>query len=469
MRIEFLGAAGEVTGSCYLIQHAAARFLIDCGMFQGGREARLKNLAAVKFDPRTLDFVILTHAHIDHSGLIPRLVALGFRGPVYCTRATAALLEIMLPDSAHVQESESTWQNRRKHVSGRFAKVDIAPLYTVNQAMLSLQQLEAVDYDAPFQPMPGVAATFRDAGHILGSAIVECMLETPAGARKLVFSGDLGQPGRPLMRDPTAIGQADVLLVESTYGNRLHRSLADTEEELVTAVSETMQRGGNVVIPAFAVGRTQEVVHVLADLVRRGRLPKLTVFVDSPMATAASLTTRKFARLLDEEAHVVADWMSAHKPEFNLRYTETVRDSMAINQLAGGAVIIAASGMCNAGRILHHLAQNLPRRQSAVLITGFQAQGTLGRKLVDGAREITLFGERVPVKARLYTIGGLSAHADQKGLMDWLRGFSPAPRRTFVVHGEHTTAIEFAEKIRAELRWTDVTVPARGDVHMLDY
>ncbi len=468
MHIEFLGAAGEVTGSCYLVEHGDLRFLVDCGMFQGGREARDKNLAAVRFDPRRLDFVVLTHAHIDHSGLIPRLIALGFRGPVYCTRATAALLEIMLPDSAHVQEIESTWQNRRKHVSGRFRRQDTAPLYTVNQALLALEQLEAVDYDQPFKPHEAVTITCRDAGHILGSAILECTVGIAGSARKLVFSGDLGQPGRPLMNDPAPVVDADVLMVESTYGNRLHKTLADTEEELVAAVSETFERGGNVVIPAFAVGRTQEIIHVLADLVRRERLPKLTVFVDSPMATAASEATRRFAGLLDEEARTVADWITHHRGQFNLRYTATVRDSMAINQLSGGAVIIAASGMCNAGRILHHLAQNLPRRQSSVLITGFQAEGTLGRRLVDGAREVSLLGARVPVKARLYTIGGLSAHADQDGLLGWLRHFGQAPQRTFVMHGEKRTAIDFAGRIRTVLGWSDVAVPARGDVHDID-
>ena len=465
MNIHFLGAAGEVTGSCYLVEDRNLRFLVDCGIFQGGREARAKNLGSIKFDPRKLDFVLLTHAHIDHSGLIPRLVALGYRGPVYCTRATAALLEIMLPDSAHVQEIESTWQNRRKHVSGRYGRQDAAPLYTVNQALLSLEQLEAFDYEKPFQPADGIDVTFHDAGHILGSAILEIDIAADSGKRKLVFSGDLGQPDRPLMNDPTPVMSADILLVESTYGNRLHKTLSDTESELVTAVTETFARGGNVVIPAFAVGRTQEVIHVLADLVRRDRLPSLTVFVDSPMATAASQATSRFTKLLDAQAQEVAAWITGHKAQFNLRYTATVRESMAINQLKGGAVIIAASGMCNAGRILHHLAQNLPRRQSSILITGFQAEGTLGRRLVDGAREVNLLGERIPVKARIYTIGGLSAHADQQGLINWLQGFRKAPGRTFVVHGEHATALDFAEHVRTSLQWPNVGVPERGEVH----
>ena len=465
MKIHFLGAAGEVTGSCYLVEDQNLRFLIDCGMFQGGRESRAKNLGTIKFDPRKLDFVVLTHAHIDHSGLIPRLVALGYRGPVYCTRATAALLEIMLPDSAHVQELESTWQNRRKHVSGRYGRQDAAPLYTVNQALLSLEQLEPFDYERPFQPAEGIDVTFHDAGHILGSAILEIDFKTGSGTRKLVFSGDLGQPERPLMNDPTAVAAADILLVESTYGNRLHRTLADTESELITAVTETFARGGNVVIPAFAVGRTQEVIHVLADLVRRGLLPSLTVFVDSPMATAASQATSRFTKLLDAHAQEVAAWVTHHKAQFNLRYTATVGESMAINQLKGGAVIIAASGMCNAGRILHHLAQNLPRRQSSILITGFQAAGTLGRRLVDGAREVSLLGDRIPVKARIYTIGGLSAHADQQGLIDWLQGFKKAPGKTFVVHGEHATAQDFAAHVRSSLGWQNVCVPERGETH----
>ncbi|MBL8381767.1 MAG: MBL fold metallo-hydrolase [Burkholderiales bacterium] len=465
MRIEFLGAAGEVTGSCYLIESRGTKFLIDCGMFQGGRDAHAKNLGAVRLDPRQIAFVVLSHAHIDHSGLIPRLVALGFRGRVYCTPATAALLQIMLPDSAHVQEAEAAWQNRRRHVSGKFARADAAPLYTVNQALLSLDHLEPVDYDRPFSPQPGLEFVFRDAGHILGSAIVECTIGAAPDRHRLVVSGDLGQPDRPLMRDPARIAHADVLLIESTYGNRLHKTLEETEAELVGAISETFARGGNVVIPAFAVGRTQEVVHVLAKLVRGGRLPDLTVFVDSPMATAASATTLRFARLLDDEARSIAEWMVHNRRRFNLRFTATVRDSMAINQVTGGAVIIAASGMCNAGRILHHLSQNLPRRQSSVVITGFQAQGTLGRRLVDGAREVNLFGERVPVKARLHTIGGLSAHADQAGLLAWLTGFRKAPRRTFVVHGERQNSIEFADAIRTKLRWTDVIVPSRGDAH----
>jgi len=468
MNIHFLGAAGEVTGSSYLIEDRNLQYLVDCGMFQGGREARTKNMGAIRFDPRKLDFVVLTHAHIDHSGLIPRLVALGFRGPVYCTRATAALLEIMLPDSAHVQEIESTWKNRRKHVSGRFGRQDEAPLYTVNQALLALEQLEPIDYESPFQPADGVDVTFHDAGHILGSAIVAIDIATEKGKRRLVFSGDLGQAERPLMNDPTPVAAADVLLVESTYGNRLHKTLNDTENELVTAITETFERDGNVVIPAFAVGRTQEVIHVLADLVRRGRLPNLTVFVDSPMATAASEATRRFNKLLDAQAQEVAAWIARHRAQFNLRYTATVRESMAINQLKGGAVIIAASGMCNAGRILHHLAQNLPRRASSVLITGFQAEGTLGRRLVDGAREVALLGERIPVKARIYTIGGLSAHADQQGLLRWLGGFAKAPGRTFVVHGEQGTAVDFAARLGSSLGWANVSVPARGEVYAID-
>jgi len=468
MKIQFLGAAREVTGSCYLVEDGELRFLVDCGMFQGGREARAKNMGALRFDPRKLAFVLLTHAHIDHSGLIPRLVALGFRGPVYCTRATAALLEIMLPDSAHVQEIEATWQNRRKHVSGRFGRQDLAPLYTVNQALVSLEQLQPIDYERVFQPAEGVDVTFHDAGHILGSAIVAIDVATEKGRRRLVFSGDLGQPERPLMNDPTPVASADVLLIESTYGNRLHKTLSDTEDELVRAVTETFARGGNVVIPAFAVGRTQEVIHVLADLVRRGRLPNLTVFVDSPMATAASAATRRFNTLLDAHAREVAAWIARHGTQFNLRYTATVRESMAINQLKGGAVIVAASGMCNAGRILHHLAQNLPRRASSILITGFQAEGTLGRRLVDGAREVGLLGERVPVKARIYTIGGLSAHADQQGLMRWLKGFTRAPGRTFVVHGEQGTALDFAARVVSSLGWSNVGVPVQGEVHRID-
>jgi metallo-beta-lactamase family protein len=302
---------------------------------------------------------------------------------------------------------------------------------------------------------------FRDAGHILGSAIVETWLDTPSGGRKIVFSGDLGQPGRPVMADPAPIADADVLVVESTYGNRLHKTLATTFDELSQVLTTTLPRG-NVVIPAFAVGRTQEVLHVLADLVRQGRAPDLTIFVDSPLATRATEITARYAGTLDRESRDLARWQAQHRDRVRVLFTESPQDSMAINSIRSGAVIVAASGMCEGGRIRHHLRHNLPRPECAIVFTGFQAGGTLGRQIVDGASRVRLFRDDVAVRASVHTIGGLSAHADQAALLGWLAGFRAPPSRTFVVHGERETAAQFAAILRERLRWPDVELPERG-------
>jgi metallo-beta-lactamase family protein len=454
MKLTFLGAAREVTGSCYLLEAGGARFLVDCGLFQGGREAREKNRHAFAFDPRDIDFVVLTHAHIDHSGLLPRLVALGFKGPIYATRATCDLLAVLLPDAAYIQEKEAEIENKRRFRSKGGLRSEAAPLYTVAQARACLKRLKAMDYDGEFAPHPAVRGIFRDAGHILGSAIAEIRVGDGAHRRKIVFSGDLGQPARPLVRDPTPIAQADWLVVESTYGNRLHKSMAETEDELVHAVNDTLERkGGNLIVPAFAVGRTQDMLFLFADLARRGRIPKLTVYVDSPMATAATEVVARHMELLDEEAHAVFGAHHGAQHFRKLAFVEDVEESKALDGVTGGAVIVSASGMCDAGRIKYHLRNNLPRRECTVLITGFQAAGTLGRRLVDGAKRVRIFGVEVPVKADLYTLGGLSAHADRDALMSWLRGFHSAPRRTFVVHGEAETALGFAATIRESLHW----------------
>ena len=430
MKLRFLGAAGEVTGSCFLVDTGELRFLVECGMFQGGREAERKN-ARFAFDPKDIAFVLLTHAHIDHSGLIPRLVAQGFRGAVYATRATCDLLEVMLPDSGYLQEKEERWSGDK-------------PLYTLAQAKRSLSQLVPVEYDEDVRPHASVRCRFRDAGHILGSAILELWL----GKTKIVFSGDLGQPGRPLVADPTPVEEADVLLVESTYGNRDHKSLVQTLDELAYALNDSLaSRKGNVVIPSFAVGRTQEVLHHMADLQRAGRLPrKMNVYVDSPMALAATRITLKHARLPELE---------------RVRFTEDLQESMAIGKVRAGAVILSASGMCEGGRVRRHLQANLPRPECAVVFVGFQAAGTLGRRLVDGARTVRIFGETVPVRSRIFTIGGLSAHADRSALLGWLRGFRKAPRQTWVVHGEPLASHALRDAMRAELGWK-AEVPVAG-------
>ncbi len=464
MYLTFLGAAGEVTGSCFLVEAARTRFLVDCGMFQGGSEADRKNWKALAFDPKSVDFVLLTHAHIDHSGLIPRLAALGYSGPVFCTQATADLASVMLPDSGHVQEIEAQWQSRVHHRTPTRLRYPAPPLYTVAQAQRSLRLLHGVAYDKPISPHASVSAVFYDAGHILGSAIIEVTVTDKARKRSIVFSGDLGLPMMPVVRDPTPIPGADVLLVESTYGNRRHRALAATLDELSEILTRTLGRQqGNIVFPAFAVGRTQSILCVLAQLFREGRSPPLEIYVDSPMATAATEVTARHRDILDQETRALLAWIETEPKGFRLRFTGEPEDSMALNAREAGIVIISASGMCEGGRIRHHLRHNLPREGAAVVMTGFQAAGTLGRKLVDGAQSVRLFGEDTPVRATVHTIGGLSAHADQQGILDWLGHFEAAPGRTFVVHGESGASAQLAASIRARHGWRRVTVPGQGE------
>lgn len=427
--IRFLGAAGEVTGSCYLVDTGKVRFLVDCGMFQGGSAADRKN-RRFGFDPKDIAFVLLTHAHIDHSGLLPRLAAQGFAGPIYTTAATAELLAVMLPDSGHLQEREAAHDGK-------------APLYGVADAQASLALLQSVDYGASFQPHAGVHCVCRDAGHILGSAIIEVFLD---GA-KLVFSGDLGQPGRPIVEDPAVVEGADVLIVESTYGNRNHKSLVQTLDEFAFALNDSLaSRQGNVVIPSFAVGRTQEILHYVAQLQQQKRVPPATVYVDSPMAAAVTRITARHTQLT-----MPAD----------VRFTESLEESMEINRLRAGNIIVSASGMCDGGRIRHHLRYNISRPECAVVFVGFQAAMTLGRRIVDGAKSVRLWREDYPVRARIFTINGLSAHADRDALLGWLAHFRQPPRRTWVTHGEPIAAWALRDEIERRWQWR-ASVPGQG-------
>ena len=426
----FLGAAGEVTGSCYLFDTGKVKFLVDCGMFQGGRDGQRKN-RRFRFDPREIAFVLLSHAHIDHSGLLPRLAAQGFQGQVYATAATGELLAVMLPDSAHLQEKESGWERSE-------------PLYTVAQAQECLTQLRTAEYGVAFEPHLEVRCVFRDAGHILGSAIIEIFLKEG----KVVFSGDLGQPGRPIVEDPTPVAEADVLLVESTYGNRNHKSLVQTLDEFAFAINDTLSsKRGNVVIPSFAVGRTQEILYYIAELRRQGRIPPADVYVDSPMASAATRITLRHAKLPDLE---------------RLRFTDSLEESMRINAVRAGAIIISASGMCEGGRIRHHLRYNISRPECAIVFVGFQAAMTLGRRIVDGAKSVRIFRENYPVRAKIFTINGLSAHADRDALLGWIGQFRRAPRQTWVVHGEPLAAESLKNSIIDGYGWK-AAVAAPGE------
>ncbi len=429
----------------------SVRFIVDCGLFQGAGDAARKNRRALDFDVGTLDFVLLTHAHLDHSGLLPRLVAFGYQGPIYCTAATADLLVVMLADAAFIQERESEW---RKQAGKRFE-----PLYTVKQAQLTNRQVRRTQYDERFEPHAHVHCKFRDAGHILGSSIIEVWVDNQGEQRKLVFSGDIGQPGHPIVEDPAFIDAADVLIVESTYGNRLHRPMAETIEEFAQAVRHTIEiKKGNVIVPAFAVGRTQDLIYLIVRLFREQRLPELNVYVDSPMATAATEVTLNHLDIADGDAIEAMRWIKGERSQPSIRFVDDHVESRTLSEVEHGALIISASGMCDAGRIKRHLRANLPRDECSVIITGFQAAGTLGRRIVDGNKSVRIYGDDVPVRADIYTIGGLSAHADRDTLLNWLSHFSRQPDRTFVVHGELSTAHEFAATIRARLNWR-VEVP----------
>jgi metallo-beta-lactamase family protein len=455
MKITFLGAAEEVTGSCYLVETHTLRFLVDCGLFQGAGDAARKNRHALNFDVGRLDFVLLTHAHLDHSGLLPRLVAFGYQGPIYCTAATADLLVVMLADAAYIQERESEW---RKHAGKRYD-----PLYTVKQAQSTNRQVQRTQYDKEIEPHAHVRCTFRDAGHILGSSIIEIRVNDNGVRRKLVFSGDIGQPGHPIVEDPAFIDSADVLMVESTYGNRLHKPMADTVEEFAQAVRNTItKKNGNVIVPAFAVGRTQDLLYLIVKLFREQRLPELNVYVDSPMATAATEVTLKHLDIADDDAIEAMRWIRGEHGRPRIHFVDDHVESRTLSEVEHGALIISASGMCDAGRIKRHLRNNLPRPECSILITGFQAAGTLGRRIVDGNKSVRIYGDDVPVRADVYTIGGLSAHADRDALLDWLSHFSQQPHRTFVAHGERTTAHDFAAAIRERFNW-NVEVPRMHD------
>ncbi len=459
--LTFLGGAREVTGSSILVQSDGSRFLVDCGMFQGGRESDRKNARRMPVPPRSIDFVLATHAHIDHTGLIPKLVRDGFRGPVHCTAATADLMKVMLPDSGHIQEREAEWENRKRQRKG---KRQVVPLYTEADARAVEERLRPVPYGKPVAPGPGIEATFMDAGHILGSAIVVVTLRDGGRERRLVFSGDLGHRGLPIVRDPAPVPAADALVIESTYGNRVHKGMGETIEEFVHAVNDTLRRkGGNVLIPAFSVGRSQDVLYLLADLTRKGRIEGITVYIDSPLAVEATRITLDHPECFDEETRALYAWWKDHPGALKVVPVRRAEESMALNSVRGGAIIMAGSGMCTAGRIKHHLKHNLWRKESSVVIVGFQAQGTLGRKIVDGAKRVKVFGEDITVAADIYTIGGLSAHADREDLLAWAGRFGSPPGTVLVTHGEESVSLEFAETLRSRLGWgADVPFPGKA-------
>lgn len=457
MKLTFYGAAENVTGSKYLLEAAGRRLLVDCGMFQE-RQLSGRNWDPFPFNPAGLDAVLLTHAHIDHCGLLPRLVRDGFQGPVYCTPATADIARLILLDSAKIQEEDAAFKRRRHEKEGRGHLPPPAVLYTAADVEAAVRLFRPVDCGQAVE-VGGVSISFHEAGHVLGSTWIRVRAGTNGSTRTIVFSGDLGRRNTPILRDPEMPADADHVLVESTYGNRDHKPSDAIPELLATIITETRAAGGNVVIPSFALERTQELLYHLSGLLRARRIPRPYVFVDSPMAVRLTEVFQRHPELFDDETRSLLR-RGEHPCDFpGLRMTQSVEQSKAINEVRRGAVIIAGAGMCTGGRIKHHLVANISRPESTILFVGYQANGTLGRAILEGAREVRIHGQPRVVAARIAKINGFSAHGDRNELLGWLSGLQSSPRQTFVVHGEPEASRAFADLLHEKKGWS-ASVPA---------
>ena len=459
--LTFFGATGQVTGSCYLLENDNFRLLLDCGLFQGSKDTEAQNTADFPFDPTSIDAVVLSHAHLDHCGRLPKLVKDGFKGKVFLTEASFSLLELMLRDAVHIQLRDTEWENKRRQRAG---KKLLDPLYDLNDVEALLKLRHPISYSKEQEILPGITVSFHEAGHILGSSIVRLLINDQDNIKTLVFSGDLGNPNSPLLRDPSILVEADVLLLESTYGDRDHKPLENTLDELRETLAEAAKSEGNVIIPAFAVGRTQDLIYWLGKIQRQGGLPQQTIYLDSPMAISASDIYANNTSLFnsdDPEFTKIAPqgWHAWLK---GLIYSQTAAESMAVNRIAGGAIIIAGSGMCNGGRIRHHLKYNLWRRNAHIIIAGFQAEGTLGRLLIDGNKKyIKILGAEIHIAAKIHTLGALSAHADQSQLLEWAHHFKNPKPRLYLIHGEKTACLSLQTCFN-RTGWA-ATIPKVGD------
>jgi metallo-beta-lactamase family protein len=463
-KITFLGAAGTVTGSRHLLTIKNKNYLIDCGLFQGPKADRLRNWEPFAIPPQEIERVFLTHAHIDHTGWLPRLGKQGFKGSIQCTYATHDLCQIMLKDSAHLQEEDAKWANQKG-----FSKHKPAlPLYTIEDAEKVLTQFESVFYGQEyFDAIPGYRVKFKDAGHILGSSFIEIKKEIGQQSRKLVFSGDFGRASQPLLKAPTQIFNVDYLVMESTYGDRLHSNI-DPGEELIRVINDSHKRGGVLVIPAFAVGRSQMLLYKIREFEEQGLIPTLPVFLDSPMAIESVDVYSKHPADLNLQSRIaVYQGKKLFRPK-DLRVCKSREESQAINEIKSGAIIISASGMATGGRILHHLAERLPIANNTVLFIGYQAEGTRGRSIQEGQPTVKIHGEDVPIKAHVESIEGASAHGDYNEMIAWLMGFNKAPERVFIVHGDPNSSAAMAQKIRDYFGW-DVVIPKLSDSFELDF
>jgi len=457
MEIRFLGAAREVTGSCFHLLANGMQVLVDCGMHQGVKKNDHSGDSAFSFNPVEIDYVLLTHAHIDHSGLLPRLVKEGFRGKIFTTPATADLIKVMLLDSANIQEKDAEWLTKKSYRAGR--DENFYPLYNISDVETTLPLVSETGYGTQVNLGKDMSFRFTDAGHILGSGSVDLSYPGETGGKNIIFSGDIGKADNPIIADPTHAKTADYVVIESTYGNRLHKNMDDSINELVGAIDSTFKKGGNVIIPTFAIGRTQDLLYILNNLVRSGRLGKIDVYVDSPLAEEATKIYLAHPEVYDEEARKLFTQKGARA--LKLHFIESIEESQRLNRIHSGAIIMAGSGMCEGGRIRHHFKHNIWRPECSIVFVGFQANGTLGRKIIDGAAKVNILGEEMAVRARIYTIGGFSAHGDQKDLLDWLGVFKNNPA-VFIVHGEEQAALDFERAVKEKLGFA-THVPQQGE------
>jgi len=466
MKLRFLGAAQNVTGSRHMLEVNGTRLLVDCGLYQE-RQFKERNWEPFDFPANSIDAVLLTHAHLDHCGLVPKLVKEGFKGPIYCTAATAEIVRIILLDSARLQEEDAEYKRKRHQREGRKSPHPYEPLYDVADVEAALPLFKKVRYKNPVELVPGIKATFCEAGHVLGSAVIHVCIEQNGETRSVLFSGDVGRPHRPIVRDPAEIDEADYILVESTYGDRVHRGRGDVKAEIAEVINATRAAGGNIVVPSFALERSQEMLYYVNELLTEDAIPHLMVFLDSPMAGAITKVFKQHSELFDEEMN---EFMRNGESPFTfsgLKYTKTSTESKAINHIRGTAIIIAGSGMCTGGRVKHHLVNNIERPESTIMFVGYQAIGTLGRRIVEGEKEVRILGEKRQVKAKIVQIHGFSAHADRDELLHWLSSLKNHPKKIFVVHGEAESAKSFGDYIHEKTGW-EVCVPEYKDEVILD-